>query len=171
MRKPRLPPARSLEITKRKPRGQRSHRLATTWHNPKASNDTAMALGKWDQKGETWCEPELRWKRQTRKRHLEPPQIPLRCALSIFTITKTLTIVRWVIAVSRVRWVGTGSIKMLRRFLHLCVYSCLHEYYLLACVPSVRRSCSLMMPDRSSVRCSDVQVASSDCWTQARLLA
>ena len=26
-------------------------------------------------------------------------------------------------------------------------------------VPSVRRSCSLMMPDRSSVRCSDVQVA------------
>ena len=55
------PPARSLEITKRKPRGQRSHRLATTWHNPKASNDTAMALGKWDQKGETWCEPELRW--------------------------------------------------------------------------------------------------------------
>ena len=110
-------------------------------------------------------------KRQTRKRHLEPPQIPLRCALSIFTITKTLTIVRWVIAVSRVRCVGTGSIKMLRRFLHLCVYSCLHEYHLLACVPSVRRSCSLMMPDRSSVRCSDVQVASSDCWTQARLLA
>ena len=30
-------------------------------------------------------------------------------------------------------------------------------------VPSVRRSCSLMMPDRSSVRWSDVQVASSDC--------
>ena len=40
MRKPRLPPARSLEITECEPREQHSHRLLR--HNPKASNDTAM---------------------------------------------------------------------------------------------------------------------------------
>ena len=40
VRKPRLPPARSLEITECEPRGQHSHRLLR--HNPKASNDTAM---------------------------------------------------------------------------------------------------------------------------------
>ena len=59
MRKPRLPPARSLEITECEPRGQHSHRLLR--HNPKASNNTAM----WQKESwklntvklsETWCE-------------------------------------------------------------------------------------------------------------------
>ena len=40
-RKPRLPPARSLEITECKPHGQHSHR-----HDPKASNDAVMCMWK-----------------------------------------------------------------------------------------------------------------------------
>ena len=57
MRKPRLPPARSLEITECEPRGQHSHRLLR--HNPKASNDTAM----WQKES---------WELNTVKRSVKP---------------------------------------------------------------------------------------------------
>ena len=54
MRKPRLPPARSLEITECKPHGQHSHRYLDLIQRP------AMTLpcGKWKVVGhsETWCE-------------------------------------------------------------------------------------------------------------------
>ena len=62
MRKPRLPPARSLEITECKPHGQHSHRFMHTIQEP--ARRCLVASGKNTLKGETWCESGAKVKRQ-----------------------------------------------------------------------------------------------------------
>ena len=61
MRKPRLPPARSLEITECKPHGQHSHRFMDTIQKP--ARRCLVASGK-TLKSETWCESGAKVKRQ-----------------------------------------------------------------------------------------------------------
>ena len=63
MRKPRLPPARSLEITECEPHGQYAHRSMDRIHRPVMTH----SCGSWKQKmrgGETNCENGSKVKRQ-----------------------------------------------------------------------------------------------------------
>ena len=85
MRKPRLPPARSLEITECRPYGQHSRRYFDTIQKPVM----ILPCGKWKVEmghSEMWCENGSRVKRQKPQRRSEATQIPLRCALSIFSV-------------------------------------------------------------------------------------
>ena len=71
MRKPRLPPARSLEITECEPHGQYAHR----WIGSIASDD---ACGSWKLKergGETNCENGPKVKRQETTGGQKPPHV------------------------------------------------------------------------------------------------
>ena len=73
MRKPRLPPARSLEITECKPHGQHSHRFMDTIQKP--ARRCLVASGK-TLKSDTWCESGETTKKLTALRgHSESSQV------------------------------------------------------------------------------------------------
>ena len=81
MRKPRLPPARSLEITECKPHGQHSYRYMDTIQKPAMT----LSCGIWEveiETSETWCENGSKVKRQRNYRRSGATQSPLTCALS-----------------------------------------------------------------------------------------
>ena len=65
MRKPRLPPARSPEITECKPHGQHSHTFMNTIQKP--ARRCLVASDKKTLKGETWCESGAKVRRQKPK--------------------------------------------------------------------------------------------------------
>ena len=100
MRKPRLPPARSLEITECKPSGH-SHRYMDTIQKPAVT----LSCGMWKveiETGEMWCENGSKVKRQRNYRRSGPLRVLSRVLCLSSALMRVLVLLKDIL-VSRVR--------------------------------------------------------------------
>ena len=104
MRKPRLPPARSLEITECKPHGQHSHRFMDTIQKPVMT----QSCGKWkveQETSETWRENGSKVRRKETTGAQEPLRVLSRVLFQSSALMKVLVLLKEIL-VSRIRQDG-----------------------------------------------------------------